>query len=123
MISDVGLTFGRANLTNRNSTGSVSLDGWRRTPVWKSTDACVGNLRKSFSGTLNDPIISEAGRSFLAQLLTQLTDSQIADLFEAARVDLRLTDPGKPSSSYSTVAEWVSVFKQKRQEIVDRHCA
>jgi hypothetical protein len=123
MISDLGLTFGRANLLNRNSVGSVNLDGWRRTPVWKSADGCVGNIRKSFSGTLDEPVISEAGRRFLAQLLTQLSDSQLADLFESARVDLRLTTPGNASTNRATVDEWVRVFKEKRDEIVTRRCA
>jgi hypothetical protein len=123
MISDVGLTFGRADLRNRNAVASVNLDGWRHTPIWKSVDRCVGNLSKSFSGTLADPVISEAGRQFLAELLMQLTDRQLTDLFAAARVDLRLTNPLKASSDKSTVEEWVSVFKAKRQEIVERRCA
>ena len=122
MVSDVGLTFGRADLRNRNSVASVNLDGWRRTPVWKSVDGCVGNLSKSFSGTLADPVISEDGRQFLAQLLMQLTDRQLTDLFEVARVDLRLSKPENSSSPRSTVAEWVTAFKAKRQEIVERRC-
>jgi hypothetical protein len=123
MISDVGLTFGRANTMNRNSAGSVNLEGWRRTPIWKSQDACIGNLRRSFSGTLEDPIISEGGRAFLGRLLSQLSDRQLRDLFEAARVDLRLREPGQIGSGDATVAEWVAVFKAKRQEVISRRCA
>ena len=33
MISDVGLTFGRANRANDNATGSVNLRAWSATPV------------------------------------------------------------------------------------------
>jgi hypothetical protein len=123
MINDVGLTFGRANLRNRNSIGSVNLAGWRETPVWKGDQGCVGNLHRSFTGTLSDPVIGEQGRAFLADLLSQLSDEQLIDLFEAARVDLRLREPGKLSSGDATVAEWVRAFKDKRQEVVTRRCA
>ena len=123
MVSDVGLTFGKANLTNANGKG-MNYVAWAATPVWKEGAAgCVGNLSKSFTGTLRDPVISEAGRAFLANLLTQLSDDQIRALFEVARVNLRLRDPGKASSGMSTVEEWTDVFKRKRAEIVDRRCA
>ena len=122
MVSDVGLTFGKANFTNANGKG-MNYVAWAGTPVWKEDSAaCVGNLPKSFTGTLKDPVISEAGRAFLANLLTQLSDAQIRALFEVARVNLRLRDPGKASSGLATVQEWVDVFKRKRAEIVDRKC-
>jgi len=123
MISDVGLTFGRANRTNANSTGSVNLTAWRTTTVWKADPGCVGNLPRSFTGTLDDPDISEEGRRFLANLLEQLSDRQIRDLFEVARVELRLRTPGVVSSGFATIDEWVDTFKAKRREIVDRRCA
>jgi hypothetical protein len=123
MINDAGLTFGRANLRNRNSVGAVNLEGWRHMPVWKEDQGCVGNLPRSFSGTLDNPVISEAGRAFLAELLAQLTDDQLLDLFDAARVDLRLREPGKPASGHATVVEWVTAFKDKRQQVADRRCA
>ena len=69
MINDLGLTFGRANLANSNLVGSVNLQEWAQTSVWKEDGACVGNLPKSLTGTLKDPIISEEGREFLAQRL------------------------------------------------------
>ena len=46
----------------------------------------VGNIKKSPPGTSRTPI-SEAGRKFLADLLAQLSDKQITDMFAAARVD------------------------------------
>jgi hypothetical protein len=123
MISDLGLTFGKANMTNANHTGGVNLVEWRRTPVWKDGGGCTGNLPKSFSGTLDNPVIGEAGRRFLAGLLVQLSDRQLFDLFESARVRLRLRDPGDVSSGFPTTAEWVDAFKQKRAQIIDRRCA
>jgi hypothetical protein len=122
MVNDLGLTFGRANRFNVNSKG-MNLVEWAATPVWKDGAGCVGNLPKSFTGTLDNPQISEAGRRFLADLLSQLSDEQITDLFEVARVHLRLREPGKVRSGYATIGEWVDAFKQKRMQITDKRCA
>ena len=122
MISDVGLTFGRANRTNSNESG-VNLSRWRRTPVWKEETGCVGHLPKSLTGTLHDPVISEQGRRFLADLLVQLSDVQLRDLFSIARVELRQRQPGDPSEGFGTIGEWVDAFKDKRAQIVRRRCA
>jgi hypothetical protein len=123
MISDVGLTFGAASLVNSNAASGVNLARWRDTPVWRHGPGCVGNLDKSFSGTLDKPVISEAGRRFLAVLLQQLSDAQLHDLFEAARVNLRVREPEHALSGFPSIDEWVNVFKQKRNEIVSKQCA
>ena len=107
LMNDVGLTFGRATLANTNLVSSMNLDRWAETPVWKDGSACVGNLPRSLTGTLKDPVISEDGRAFLADLLEQLSDAQLNDMFEAARVD--------PDA-------WTRAFKAKRQQIVERRC-
>jgi hypothetical protein len=122
MINDLGLTFGRANTFNVNEK-AMNLVDWSATPVWKDATGCVGNLPKSLTGTLENPVISEAGRRFLADLLGQLTDAQIRDLFEVSRVTLRLRDPLKAKSGFSTIGEWVAAFNQKRAQITDRRCA
>lgn len=124
LIQDVGVTYGRASTFNSNTKSSTNLSKWSATPVWKENNArCVGNLPKSFTGTLDYPVISEEGRQFLAGLLTQLSDNQIRDLFEVSQVTLRMRTPDDPRSGFPTVDEWVEVFKQKRAEIVDRRCA
>ena len=116
MITDAGKTFGRANALNNDATAAVNFKEWSRMTIWKGSGAdCVGNLPASWSGTLHDPRIGESGRTFLAELLNQLTDSQVHDLFEVARVTVR--DPS------ATIADWVSAFKQKRAEIANRHCS
>jgi hypothetical protein len=124
MVSDLGLTFGHAGLLNKNAD-SVSLATWTRMPVWKDDDRCVARLKGSFTGSFSNPKICEAGRQFLAGLLVQLTDPQLRDLFESARVKSRSSDPssdpgkdGPPAS----VDEWVKAFKLKRAQIVDRRC-
>jgi hypothetical protein len=121
MLHDVGLTFGQANVFNRTSVGSVNFDQWSKTPIWKDAAACVGHLSPSITGTLGDPKISEAGRQFLADLLLQLTDQQLRDLFEVARVDHRSRRPNSAEPP-ATVDEWVTAFKHKRDEIVTNRC-
>jgi hypothetical protein len=114
MLHDVGKTFGHANMFNRMGPGSVNLDAWAGTPVWSHQAGCVGHLRKSFTGTLGSPHISETGRQFLARLLEQLTDQQIHDLFEVAGVGRRMS---------TSVDDWVAAFKNKRDQITTRQCA
>jgi hypothetical protein len=122
MIHDVGLTFGQANRLNRGNVGSVNFEQWTEAPMWKGdAAACVGKLNKSNSGTLGDPKISEAGRKFLADLLVQLTDRQLHDLFDVARVELRSRKPGSDERP-ATVDEWVAAFKHKRDQIVTNRC-
>ena len=122
MLHDVGLTFGKANVFNRTSVGSVNFAEWSSAGIWKDDDGCVGHMSKSLTGTLGDPTISEAGRQFLSDLLEQLSDKQIHDLFEVARVDLRSRRPNS-SESPASVDEWVAAFNHKRAEIAGRHCA
>ena len=116
-LHDVGKTFGHANAFNRDGPGSVNFSAWAQTPIWKDPARCIGHLSRSFTGTLGDPHISEAGRSFLANLLIQLTDRQLHDLFDVARVDRRSV-----SHSPASADEWVAAFNHKRTEIVTTHC-
>jgi len=119
MIHDIGQTFGQANLFNRSSVGSVNLNAWAQTPVWKDAKRCIGNLSASQTGTLTDPSISEEGRKFLADLLVQLTDEQLRDLFDVARFPVKPADHG---GGGTTLDAWVNTFRQKRQVIVTTTC-
>jgi hypothetical protein len=123
MINDLGITFGRANALNQQPRASVNLAEWVQLPIWKGREGCVGNLTGSWTGTLKNPVISEAGRQFLADLLTQLSDNQLRDMFEVARVNLRPRAPASGRSGFATIDEWVTAFKQKRTQIVERRCA
>jgi hypothetical protein len=115
LIHDLGITFGRANLFNRPEVGSGNFEAWSASKVWKNPEHCVGNLTASQTGTLDDPVISEGGRRFLSDLLAQLTDRQLHDLFSVARLSQ------KPTGS-APVEAWVSAFKAKRQEIASNPC-
>jgi hypothetical protein len=124
MVSDLGLTFGHAGLLNKNAD-SVSLATWTQVPVWKDHAQCVAQLKGSFTGSFSHPTIREAGRAFLAGLLVQLTDAQLRDLFETARVKRRSSDPSSDPDKdgpSARVDEWVTAFKLKRAQIVDQRC-
>ena len=59
--------------------------------MWRNGESCRAHL-SSVGGifrtsTLKDPVISEAGRALLSAQLGALSDSQIGDLFRAARVE------------------------------------
>ena len=119
MIHDVGLTFGTATLTNNQQRSSANLFEWSRTPIWKDAPHCVANLAPSQSGSFNNPIISEAGRKFLSDLLAELSDRQIQDLFLAARFGEK---PGVNGEGGGGAADWAAAFKKKREEIAAARC-
>lgn len=119
VIKDLGATFGKATRLNNSK---MNLEDWEGAGVWKPTSAkatagkagqCVGDLPRSMTGNLEDPVISEAGRRLLAQKLMQLSDRQIRDLFTVSQVEKR----------GDRVADWVRVFKTKRAEIVSARCS
>jgi hypothetical protein len=118
MVNDLGVTFGSANLFNRDSIGAVNFDQWSKEPIWADVKHCVGNLTVSQTGSLDKPLIREAGRRFLAELLVQLSDKQLRDLFDVARFSQRSTDRVRPA----TTDQWMNAFKRKRSEIVETTC-
>ena len=118
MVSDLGLTFGRANVFNRNGVGSANFQAWADADIWLDPDRCIGNLPRSHTGTLENPLIKEPGRKFLADLLVQLSDAQLHDLFDVARLSERV-QASKPGSK---VEDWVAAFKHKREQVVNHSC-
>ena len=120
MINDLGLTFGHSNLFNRNSQGSANFEKWTEEPVWRKPETCEANLAGSLTSTLKNPVISEPGRKFLADLLVQLTDKQLTDLFKVARMPARARAADQPEGD--SVREWVTAFKAKRDEVVNQRC-
>jgi hypothetical protein len=118
MVNDLGQTFGRANLFNRDQIGSANLGKWSQAHVWADPTLCIGDLPPTQTGTLDNPRISEAGRKFLSDLLMQLSDAQLLALFEVARFPERIEGDHRAT----TVEEWVDAFKKKRGEIASRTC-
>jgi hypothetical protein len=118
MVNDLGQTFGRSNLFNRDQIGSVNLAKWSASRVWSDARLCIGDLPPTQTGTLDNPQISEAGRKFLSDLLMQLSDAQLRAMFDVARFPERTEgDHRSPSAQ-----EWVDAFKKKRDEIASRTC-
>jgi len=132
MLNDVGLTFGAANFLNDNGMGSANFRAWSAEPIWKDRARCVADLRPSFSGTLSNPRVGEAGRLLLAGLLQRLSDRQLTDLFDVSRMAQRRREIAVPTASElpgtafvggTPTAEWVRVFKEKRDAIATARCA
>jgi hypothetical protein len=123
MVHDVGVTFGGGGFFSRhlNRVGAVNFRNWVSKSVWTDSTGCVGNVARTIEGTLHHPRIGEAGRKFLADLLGQLSDQQLHDMFAVARMDQRSRNPGT-SEPPASVEEWVQAFERKRQEITSRHC-
>jgi len=130
VIKDLGATFGKATRLNNSK---MNLADWDGAGVWKPTsapgatagnDLCVGDLPRSVTGSLENPVISEAGRRFLARQLMQLSDRQIRDLFTVSQVEKRGEEiAGMDGRKRKvTVDDWVRVFRRKRAEIVAAKC-
>lgn len=120
VIKDLGGSFGKATKLN---TSKMNLADWSGTTIWKDAKQCIGDMPRSFTGSLEDPKISEAGRRFLARQLAQLSDRQIRDLFTVSNVvkrgeEIEVNGQKRPV----TVDDWVRVFKAKRAEITAARC-
>ena len=123
-ISDLGSTFGRGNFRSQHTIARANYKEWSRVPMWDDPATCRAKLgAKLREPTLKDPVVTEAGRRFLADLLVQLTDDQIRDMFEAGTMDRRgWRDPGDEGKNNGTIDQWVTAFKKRRDAIVNHHC-
>ena len=133
MIQDLGLTFGLSSYTPE-SDSTMYWKGWQSQNIWnelKEAEAqsrngrviCIGNLKSMQSDGLSDPEISEEGRVFLGNLLNQLSERQIHDLFVLAHANKTgetILNEGRQVPI--TIADWVSAFEEKRRQINEHHC-
>jgi hypothetical protein len=116
MVKDLGSSFAAAS---KVWFTKMNLASWRSVDIWRDERACRAELTSSIVGTLSHPRISEPGRKFLADRLSLLSDEQIRDLFTAARVERR---EDRIDGHAVTVDDWVEVFKDKRDQIVNHRC-
>jgi hypothetical protein len=131
-VHDLGSTFGRGWLFEAHSIGSANFKEWSRVPFWHDRTRCKTRLGGDLTllpwawsadhYTLKDPVASEAGRRFLADLLAQLRDEQIRDMFQAASMDQRQWDSPEDRDRNGTIDQWVAAFKARRDELVDHPC-
>ena len=119
LIKDFGSSFAEAHKLTVLPFAKMNLDSWRSVPVWRDGQSCQANLTASTKGTLQHPQISERGRRFLAQRLMLLSDEQLRGLFTAARVERRHEEI---DGRLVTADDWVRVFKEKREQIVNHRC-
>ncbi len=121
VIKDLGGSFGKATRLN---SSKMNLADWSSVGIWKDATKCIADMPRSFTGSLEDPAIREAGRQFLAQRLNMLSDRQIRDLFTVSNVEKRgeEIDGADGKKRKVTVDDWVRVFKRKRSEIAAARC-
>jgi hypothetical protein len=113
-IQDAGATFGGAG-TFTKSSAKVHLKSWSGKKIF--SQGCRGNIGVSGSAgsdAMGDPMISEAGRQFLATQFKRLTPDHVRAIFETAHItELR---------EEATVDAWVAAFLDKVRQIDEAHC-
>ena len=140
IVQDVGASFGGGGWFTSNDGAKMNLDNWVGKKLWKKTGTpemkpedcpvCQAQLSKSLTAKdgLGDPAVSEEGRRFLAGLMCQLTDEQIADLFKVARVASMPKYHNSDGSFKQGLDEanvekqWVEAFKAKREDMAKGRC-
>jgi hypothetical protein len=106
ILQDLGAAFG---------PNKLDLHNWRNRPVWSDARRCRVTMKDlPFNGaTFPDQTISERGRQFLLSLLSQLSTSQVEDLFAGSRVEM---SEGVTAESRQPAA-WAAVFSDKVRQI------
>ncbi len=120
VVHDLGYTFGGGFRVLPATVSKMDIDGWRDVGIWDDADDCELQIHPLPSSDLHDPVISEEGRAFAAQLLNQLTRAQIEDLFRIARVDEAAQVDG--DGKVVTIADWADAFEARRRELSENHC-
>lgn len=113
IIQDIGTSFGKGVDISILKMSKFDLAKWKAINVWKDAKRCRGQLFNFKDPTLNDPLISEEGRAFIAKLLKNFIDGEkgrerVADLFRAARVELR----------GDSVNDWTDAFIYKAEQVI-----
>lgn len=138
VVQDVGATFGGGGMFTSNDAAKMNLQTWSDNKLWKKAGKeggdcppCQARLRKSLTAKdgLEDPMVSEEGRRFLAGLMCQLSDEQIGALFRLARV-AQMPRYHNGDGSFKSgltedaiVQQWVVAFKAKREDMAAARCS
>ena len=110
LMQDVGSAWGPRK---------VDLAEWSKAPVWSDRASCTTSMdHLPYHGATFKPVkISDAGRRHLGNLLSQLSDGQLRDLFDSARFDHVSGMLGNRSAA--PVEAWVRTFKNKVAQITE----
>jgi hypothetical protein len=136
MIQDLGATYGSSGkITTR--TNKIHLESWSKRRVFKAAvddagrkaPACRLDVTAAFTAgghAKASAPVREAGRRFLADQLTRLSDAHIRAIFEAAGLEalgdrVAWTDP-KTGRVLQGLDAWVEAFKQKREQVAVARC-
>jgi hypothetical protein len=109
MLQDVGSAWGPRKM---------DLPEWEKAPLWSDRASCTTSMdHLPYHGATFTPVkITEAGRKHLGDLLSQLSDQQLTDMFTSARFD---RPTGLIVKSAAPISEWVRVFKAKVKQVTD----
>ena len=110
MLQDVGSAWGPRK---------VDLKEWSKAPIWSDRATCTTSMDAlPYHGATFKPVkISEAGRKHLGNLLAQLSDRQLDDLFRGARFDQSTGLIGGVKAS--PIEEWVATFQSRVKQITE----
>jgi hypothetical protein len=111
-VYDLGNTFGSDGLR----VHPLNFEKWRHKAVFKDQAACTGNLRQDIGNGrdgLTFPKISEEGRLFFADLLSQFISDQsrVVAMFEVAHMEM--------ADHRHSAEDWADVFTSKAREIIN----
>lgn len=106
VVQDLGATFGPFK---------VDLQNWRRGAIWKDAGSCTVSMEHLpwGGGTFPEHRISEGGRLMLLDLLDQLSEGQLRDLFTASRVIAH----DQFSAGARRADSWVRIFRDRIEQI------
>jgi hypothetical protein len=109
MIQDLGASFGPKKM---------DVEEWSASPIWDDAATCRVSTRHLGHGnqTFADIRISEAGRRFLGDRLSQLRPAQIRALFTGAKIE-RFEAANAASRDPDA---WVRAFTARVRKITDR---
>ncbi len=115
MIQDIGSSFGVG--VKNFSFFKVDFNRFKSEPVWKDPAKCQGSLTIPFlpDPGMSNPIISESGRKFLAQLLEGFMRGpegreRVKAIFRAAHIEER--------GLGETVEMWTDAFIARAETII-----
>jgi len=121
MMQDLGVSFGGGTELGGlkyEKVSKASLPGWTnqsKSPTWKDFSKCQASLTGSlWSGTLNNPRVSNAGRAMIAERLAALDEDQLRAIFQATRIEEKQetwTDPDTGEERLVTVDDWIRMFQ------------
>ncbi len=124
MIQDLGFSFGHGYIDGGRKTSTASLNGFINAPIWSSEEQCITKINYyKWTGEEANIQISEDGRAFFVNLINQLTDDDLINLFVPARLYLKpelINIEGQDRAV--TIMDWIKAFKERTSKISSHRC-